>query len=217
MKQHCATLKSGCFNLAKRWCNVVSTSDTVLTLWNVENPTSDSVSFSTSHQLYFNVDQQHWKNVDLTLKLWLGSSIALKFETTVFLGLKRDFRVFRNSFGLPTLSESSSSENTYFFASIKCFALNLAFSYYSLSIWSLVFLNAVKSLSCDLSFSSTSPSNQFWVFPLTRLILEGGYCQWLSLFFQRSLNPPDWHLQNIHSLKNLFSSERFYKHQPRSS
>ena len=127
MKQHCATLKSGCFNLAKRWCNVVSTSDTVLTLWNVENPTSDSVSFSTSHQLYFNVDQQHWKNVDLTLKLWLGSSIALKFETTVFLGLKRDFRVFRNSFGLPTLSESSSSENTYFFASIKCFALNLAF------------------------------------------------------------------------------------------
>ena len=217
MKQHCATLKSGCFSVVKRWFNVVSTSDMVLTLWNVENPTSDFVSFSTSHQPYFNIDQQQWKNVDLTLKLWLKSSIALKFETTVFLSLKRDFRVFRNSFGLPTISESSSSKNTCFFAAIKCFALKLAFLYYSLSIWSFVFLNALKSLSLDLSFSSTSPSNQFWVSPLTPLILQGGYCQWLSLFFKRSLNPPDWHLQNIHSLKNLFSSERFYKHQQRSS
>ena len=30
-------------------------------------------------------------------------SIALKFETTVFLDILRDFRVFHNSFGLPTL------------------------------------------------------------------------------------------------------------------
>ena len=33
-------------------------------------------------------------------------SIALKFDTTVFLGTPSDFRVFLNSLGLPTFSES---------------------------------------------------------------------------------------------------------------
>ena len=45
----------------KQLCiNVVSTSgtDVVSTLCNVENPTSDFVSFSTSDQHYFNVDPQ---------------------------------------------------------------------------------------------------------------------------------------------------------------
>ena len=36
----------------------------------------------------------------------------------------------------------------------------------------LRFLERFKE-SLDLSFSSTSPSNQFWVFHLTRLVLEG--------------------------------------------
>ena len=40
----------------------------VSTLCNVENPTSDFVSFSTSDQCYFNVDSQRWNNVDPTLK-----------------------------------------------------------------------------------------------------------------------------------------------------
>ena len=42
-------------------------------------------------------------------------STALKFETTVFLGTSKDFKVFQNSFGLPTLSESFSSKNACFF------------------------------------------------------------------------------------------------------
>ena len=33
-------------------------------------------------------------------------SIVLKFETTVFLVIPRDFRMCHNSFDLPTLSES---------------------------------------------------------------------------------------------------------------
>ena len=47
--------------------------DVVSTLCNVENPTSNFVSFSTLHQRYFNVDPQHWNNVDPTLKCWLGN------------------------------------------------------------------------------------------------------------------------------------------------
>ena len=40
----------------------------------------------------------------------LLSSFELKFETTVFLGITRDFRVFHNSFALPILSERFSSK-----------------------------------------------------------------------------------------------------------
>ena len=48
--------------LCQRCFNVVSTSDTdvVSMLCNVENPTSDFVSFSTSDPRYFNVDPQCW-------------------------------------------------------------------------------------------------------------------------------------------------------------
>ena len=46
-------------------------------------------------------------------------SITLKFETIVFLGIPRDFKVFHNSFGLPTISESFSSKNACFFAAIN--------------------------------------------------------------------------------------------------
>ena len=60
--------------LYQRCFNIVSTShtDVVSTLSNVENPTSNFVSFSTSDQGYFNVDPQRWNNVDPTLKCWLG-------------------------------------------------------------------------------------------------------------------------------------------------
>ena len=60
--------------LKQRCINVVSTSgtDVVSTLCNVENPTLDFVSFSTSDQRYFKVDSQRWNNVDPTLKCWLG-------------------------------------------------------------------------------------------------------------------------------------------------
>ena len=57
----------------------------------------------------------------------LLSSIALKFETTVFLGIARDFRVFHSSFVLPTRSESFSSKNTCFFAAFSFCASYLFF------------------------------------------------------------------------------------------
>ena len=58
----------------QRCFDVVSTSgtDIVSTLCNVENPTPDFVSFSTSDQLYFNVDPHRRNNVDPTVKWWLG-------------------------------------------------------------------------------------------------------------------------------------------------
>ena len=50
-------------------------------------------------------------------------SIALKFGTTVFLGMPRDFGVFNNSFVFPTFSGSFSSKNA-------CFLLRLTFSHF---------------------------------------------------------------------------------------
>ena len=99
------------------------------------------------------------------------SSVALKFETTVFLQITRDFRVFHDSFGLPKLLERFSSKNCCFFAAINFCASYLVFLFHSLPICSLIFLNAFLSL--DLSFSSTCPSNQLRVFPLTRLVWQG--------------------------------------------
>ena len=72
------TLYQHCTNVLQRCFDVVSTSgtDVVSTLCDVENPTSDFVSFSTSDQRYFNVDPQRWNNVDPTLKCWLGSYLT---------------------------------------------------------------------------------------------------------------------------------------------
>ena len=66
--------------LHQRYFNIVLTSDTdvVPTLCNLEYPTSDFVSFSTSKQRYFNVDPQRWNNVDPTLKCWLGQNYNRK-------------------------------------------------------------------------------------------------------------------------------------------
>ena len=66
--------------LYQRCFNIVSTShtDVVSTLCNVENPTLDFVSFSTSDQRYFNVDPQRWNNIDPTLKYWLGWEFRTK-------------------------------------------------------------------------------------------------------------------------------------------
>ena len=88
-------------------------------------------------------------------------SIALNFETTVSLGIPSDFRVYNNSFGLLTLSETFSSKTTCFFAAINVCTSYLAFLHNSLLMYSLVFLNTLKSLFLDLSVLSTSPSNQF--------------------------------------------------------
>ena len=54
--------------------------DVVSTLYNVENMTSDFLSFSTWDQRYFHVDPQRWKNVDPTLKCWLGRYLGLMFN-----------------------------------------------------------------------------------------------------------------------------------------
>ena len=125
-------------------------------------------------------------------------SIALKFEISVFFGMPRDFKVFHSSFGLPIHSESLPSKNARFFAVINFNVLYFAFLYSSLSIWSLDFFNLLKSLSLVFICSKISPSNYFWVFALTLLVLQGAilsttilnfykvqYCQQLSLIFTR--------------------------------
>ena len=64
-------------------------------------------------------------------------SIALKFKTTVFLNIPRVFRVFHNSFDLPTLSENFPSKNACFFAAVIFCVLYLTFLYNYLSIEAL--------------------------------------------------------------------------------
>ena len=44
---------------------LTSGTDVVSTLFNVENPTSDFVSFSTQDQHYFNVDPQRCSDVEI--------------------------------------------------------------------------------------------------------------------------------------------------------
>ena len=73
-------------------------------------------------------------------------SINLQFKTTVFLGIPRDFTVFHNSIGLPTISKSFLVKNACFLAVINVFALYLAFLHNSLSMCSLAFLNALKTV-----------------------------------------------------------------------
>ena len=75
------TFKNGCIDVVQSWFNVVLMWDTdaLSMLRNVENPTFDYVSFSTSDQRYFNNDPQCWNNVDLTLKL--AGSIYEKVNT----------------------------------------------------------------------------------------------------------------------------------------
>ena len=51
--QRCFDAAEGCFNVV-----LTSGTDVVSTLCNVENPTSDLVSFSTSDQCYLKVDPQ---------------------------------------------------------------------------------------------------------------------------------------------------------------
>ena len=59
-----------------------------------------------------------------------------------------------------------------FFVAISFNALYFAFLHSSLSMRSLDFLNFWKSLSLEFSFSKTSPSNHFWVFPFTRFVIK---------------------------------------------
>ena len=105
----------------------------------------------------------------------LLSSLELKFETTVFLGITRDFRVFHNNFALPILSESFSSKKACFFAAINFGASYLAFLYNYLSIWSLEYLSIKPVFSIPVDSFSLTGCN----------IVND------SLVFQRSLNTLD--------------------------
>ena len=71
-----------------RWFNVVSMLDidVVSILCNVENLTSDFVSFSTSSQRYFNGDPQCWNNVRRWNVGWLVSIKKLTKKFSAFLG-----------------------------------------------------------------------------------------------------------------------------------
>ena len=85
-----------------------------------------------------------------------NKSIALKFETTVFLDMPRDVRVFHNSFTFQMFPKRFSPKNAWFFVAIKLCVFLLALLYNYLLICSLGFLNALKNLSLDLNFVSTS-------------------------------------------------------------
>ena len=85
----------------------------------------------------------------------------------LYSSLKLLFSLACNSFELSTVSESFLLKNACFFVAINFSALYLAFLYIYLWICSLVFLNALNSMSLDLRFSSNSPLNQFWVLPLS--------------------------------------------------
>ena len=110
-------------------------------------------------------------------------STALKFEIIVFFGMPRYFKVSHISFGFQIYSESLSSKNACFFAVINFNVLYFAFLYSSLSIWSLDFLNLLKSLSPVFIFSKTSTSNHLWVFTLTLLVLQGAILSTTILIF----------------------------------
>ena len=62
---------------------------------------------------------------------------------------------------------------SYFLLQLILMYCILFFLYSSLSIWSLDFLNFLKSLSLVFIFSKTSLSNHFWAFALTLLVLKG--------------------------------------------
>ena len=70
----------------QRWFNVVSTfyTDVVSTLCNVENPTSNFLSFSTSDQRS-NGDPRCWSNVGSALKCWLVVSMKKLILTNILL------------------------------------------------------------------------------------------------------------------------------------
>ena len=61
--------------------------------------------------------------------------------------------------------------------------LYFAFLYNSLSIWSLGFLFFLKSLSLVFIFSKTSPSNHFWEFALTLLVIKGAILSTTIIIF----------------------------------
>ena len=91
------------YNLEKpagsRLYNVVSTSDTdvVSTLHNVENSTSDFVTFSKSNQCYFNLDAQRWNEVAMMLKCLGGLQMVRAWTTLEVIPLSADFKNVVNS------------------------------------------------------------------------------------------------------------------------
>ena len=79
--------------------NVVSTSDTdvVSTLYNVENSTSDFVTFPTSNQRCFNLDEQRWNEIAMMLKYLGGLQMVRAWTTLEVIPLSADFKNVVNS------------------------------------------------------------------------------------------------------------------------
>ena len=88
-------------------------------------------------------------------------STAFKLVITVLFGILRDLRDPHNSLGLPIISESFSSKNACVFDVVNFKASYIGFICNYLSIWSLDFLNFLKSLFLRFNFSNASPSNHF--------------------------------------------------------
>ena len=74
-----------------------------------------------------------------------------------------------------------------FYAVINFNVFYIAYLYSSLSIWSLDFLNLLKSLSLVFIFCKTSPSHHFWVLALTLLILQDAILSTTILIFLKEI------------------------------
>ena len=82
-----------------------------------------------------------------------------------------------------------------------------AFLYNSLSIWNLDFANLLKSLSLVFIFSKTSPSNQFWVFALTLLVLQDAILSTTILIFWKKFQYTSFmSLNSSYFLQGIFIS-----------
>ena len=69
------TMGKGCIEVVQ--CFSTLDTDVLSTRQYEGNSTSDFVPFSASDQRYFKVDLQRWKDVDLTLKYWLGNLLSI--------------------------------------------------------------------------------------------------------------------------------------------
>lgn len=139
-------------------------------------------------------------------------SRAIKFEISIFFGIPTDFKVSHSSFGFPIYSEILSPKIACFYAVINFNVFYFAFLYRYLSIWSLDFLNVLKSLSLVFIFFKTSPSWYLvWLFWPNMV----QYCQWLSkcFFFWINLNIPHLRDEIVRCLGNWVCWGHFCKHQ----
>ena len=117
------------------------------------------------------------------------TSIAVKFVNRVLFGIPVYLRISHNSHGSSILSKM-----------------------FSLWMWSQDFLNFRKSL--EFSFSTISPSNHFWVFLFTLLVLYEANLSITVIIFCTESEYVHRHYQKFRSFGRLIVKGFFYNHKP---